>query len=185
MLILTEIDKRLARIKRHKRVRKNISGRSERPRLCIFRSLKHIYAQVIDDNKGITLASLSTLNPEIKGKEKYQGNIKAADMLGSLLAKKLEEKGIKKPTKGLSPGRFFYYFINCSAIWTAFNAAPFRRLSETTHITRPFSVEISSLILPTKTSSFPSANKGRGYSNFSGLSITLIPGKALNISRVL
>ncbi|MBA7498233.1 50S ribosomal protein L18 [subsurface metagenome] len=96
MLILTEIDRRLARIKRHKRVRKNISGSSERPRLCIFRSLKHIYAQVIDDKKGTTLVSLSTLGPEIKGKGKYQGNVKAAEMLGSLLAKKLEEKGIKK-----------------------------------------------------------------------------------------
>jgi len=96
VLILAEIDKRLARIKRHKRVRKNISGSSERPRLCIFRSLKHIYAQVIDDKEGITLVSLSTLNPEIKRKEKYQGNIKAAKTLGSLLAKKLEEKGIKK-----------------------------------------------------------------------------------------
>lgn len=96
MLILTEISKRLARIKRHKRVRKNISGSSEKPRLCIFRSLKHIYAQVIDDREGITLVSLSTLNPEIKGKEKYQGNIKAAETLGRLLAKKLEEKGIKK-----------------------------------------------------------------------------------------
>ncbi len=96
MLILTEIDRRLARIKRHKRVRKNISGSSERPRLCIFRSLKHIYAQVIDDKKGTTLVSLSTLDPEIKGKGKYQGNVKVAEMLGSLLAKKLEEKGIKK-----------------------------------------------------------------------------------------
>ena len=96
MLILTEIERRLARIKRHKRVRKNISGSSERPRLCIFRSLRHIYAQVIDDKKGTTLVSLSTLDPEIKGKGKYQGNVKAAEMLGSLLAKKLEEKGIKK-----------------------------------------------------------------------------------------
>ena len=96
MLILTEIDKRLARIKRHKRVRKSISGSSERPRLCIFRSLKHIYAQVIDDKEGITLVSLSTLDPEIKKREKYQGNMKAARVLGSLLAKKLEEKGIKK-----------------------------------------------------------------------------------------
>lgn len=96
MLTLTEVDKRLARIKRHKRVRKNISGSSERPRLCIFRSIKHIYAQVIDDKKGVTLVSLSTLNPEREGKEKYQGNIKAAEMLGNLLAKKLKEKGIKK-----------------------------------------------------------------------------------------
>jgi len=96
VLTLAKISKRLARIKRHKRVRKDISGSGERPRLCIFRSLKHIYAQVIDDRKGITLVSLSTLNPEIKRKEKYQGNIKTAEMLGSLLAKKLEEKGIKK-----------------------------------------------------------------------------------------
>ena len=93
---MTEIDRRLARIKRHKRVRKNISGSSERPRLCIFRSLRHMYAQVIDDREGITLVSLSTLDPEIKKKEKYQGNIKAAKVLGSLLGKKLEKKGIKK-----------------------------------------------------------------------------------------
>jgi large subunit ribosomal protein L18 len=96
VLILAEIDRRLARIKRHKRVRKNISGSNERPRLCIFRSLKHIYAQVINDKEGTTLVSLSTLDPEIKGKEKYQGNVKTAEILGSLLAKKLEEKGIKK-----------------------------------------------------------------------------------------
>ncbi len=96
MLILTEINKRLARIKRHKRVRKNIFGNSEKPRLCIFRSLKHLYAQVIDDEKGITLVSLSTLDPEIKGKGKYLGNVKAAEMLGNLLAKKLKEKSIEK-----------------------------------------------------------------------------------------
>ncbi len=55
-----------------------------------------MYAQVVDDKKGVTLVSLSTLNPEIKGKEKYQGNIKAAEILGNLLAKKLKGKGIKK-----------------------------------------------------------------------------------------
>jgi len=93
---LTEINKKLARLKRHKRVRKEIWGKSTRPRLCIFRSLKHTYAQVIDDEKGITLVSSSTHNPEIKDKVKYQGNIKAAEMLGSLLVKKLKEKGIKK-----------------------------------------------------------------------------------------
>jgi len=96
VLRLIERDKRVARLKRHRRVRKNISGSSERPRLCIFRSLKHMYAQVIDDKEGITLVSLSTLDPEIEKKEKYQGNLKAAKILGSLLAKKLEKKGIKK-----------------------------------------------------------------------------------------
>jgi len=91
---LAEKNKNLARLKRHRRVRKDVWGCNDRPRLCIFRSLKHIYAQVIDDEKGITLVSLSTLNPEIKEKVKYQGNIKAAEMLGSILAKKLKEKGI-------------------------------------------------------------------------------------------
>jgi len=91
---LAEKNKNFARLKRHRRVRKDVWGCNDRPRLCIFRSLKHIYAQVIDDEKGITLVSLSTLNPEIKEKVKYQGNIKAAEMLGSILAKKLKEKGI-------------------------------------------------------------------------------------------
>jgi len=94
--MLIEINKKLARLKRHKRVRKEIWGDSKRPRLCIFRSLKHTYAQIIDDEKGITLVSSSTLDSEIRDKVKYQGNIKAAEMLGSLLVKKLKEKGIKK-----------------------------------------------------------------------------------------
>jgi len=93
---LAEINKKLARLKRHKKVRKEIWGSSERPRLCIFRSLKHTYAQVIDDEKRITLVSSSTLNSEIRDKVKYQGNIKAAEMLGGLLVRKLKEKGIKK-----------------------------------------------------------------------------------------
>ena len=93
---MAEINKKLARLKRHKKVRKEIWGSSERPRLCIFRSLKHTYAQVIDDEKRITLVSSSTLNSEIRDKVKYQGNIKAAEMLGGLLVRKLKEKGIKK-----------------------------------------------------------------------------------------
>lgn len=96
MQILAEVNKKLARLKRHKRIRKAIWGRNEKPRLCIFRSLKHIYAQVIDDERGRTLVSASTLDPEIKNKVKYTGNIKAAEMLGILLAKKMKEKGIKK-----------------------------------------------------------------------------------------
>lgn len=91
-----EVNRRLARIKRHKRVRKNIFGTNKKPRLCIFRSSRHIYAQVIDDEKGISLVSSSTLDLEIKEKVKYHGNIKAAEMLGDLLAKKLKEKGIKE-----------------------------------------------------------------------------------------
>jgi len=94
--ILAEVNKKLARLKRHRRIRKVIWGNNEKPRLCIFRSLKHIYAQVIDDERGRTLVSASTLDPEIKNKVKYTGNIKAAEMLGILLAQKMKDKGIKK-----------------------------------------------------------------------------------------
>jgi len=82
----------VARIKRHQRVRKNISGTSERPRLNVYRSLNHIYAQIIDDTKGITLVSASSLD---KGFEGYGGNIDGAKAVGNAVAKKALEKGIK------------------------------------------------------------------------------------------
>ena len=65
--MITKIDKNKARLKRHLRVRKKISGTAERPRLSVFRSAKHIYAQLIDDEKGVTLASASTLDKELRG----------------------------------------------------------------------------------------------------------------------
>lgn len=89
-------EKRLARIRRHKRVRKKVSGTPERPRLCVFRSLRHIYAQIIDDEHGVTLAAASTLSPEIRDKIKTGGNIEAAKLVGQLIAKKALEKGIKR-----------------------------------------------------------------------------------------
>ncbi len=81
-----------ARIKRHMRVRKNISGSAERPRLNVYRSLNHIYAQIIDDTKGITLVSASSMDKDFSG---YGGNIEAAKAVGNLVAKKALEKGIK------------------------------------------------------------------------------------------
>jgi len=85
------------RIRRKKRVRKKVFGTPDRPRLSVYRSLKHIYAQIIDDTKGHTLVSCSTLSPElreeIKGKTK---NKEAAKKVGFLLAKKALENGIKK-----------------------------------------------------------------------------------------
>jgi len=93
---LVEVNKKLARLKRHRRIRNKIRGNSERPRLCVYRSLKHIYAQVIDDEEGRTLLAASTLDPGIKDRIKYGGNIKAAEQLGSLLAKRLKEKGIEQ-----------------------------------------------------------------------------------------
>lgn len=88
--------KRKARTRRHKRVRKKIFGTPERLRLCVFRSLRHIYAQLIDDTKGDTMLAVSTLSPEIKGEIKYGGNIEAARKVGLLLARKAKEKGIEK-----------------------------------------------------------------------------------------
>ena len=82
----------VARMKRHQRVRKNISGTSERPRLSVYRSLNNIYAQIIDDTKGITLVSASSLD---KGFEAYGGNIDGAKAVGNAVAKKALEKGIK------------------------------------------------------------------------------------------
>ena len=89
-------DKVRARLRRHKRVRKKIFGTPERPRLCVFRSLRHIYAQIIDDTVGRTLVAASTLSPELRGKLKTGGNIEAARYVGELIAKKALEKGIKK-----------------------------------------------------------------------------------------
>ena len=86
--------KNVARLRRHKRVRKLISGTPARPRLCVFRSLKNIYAQIIDDVNGVTLASASTLDAELKGSN--GGNKEAAHAVGKLVAAKAIEKGIKE-----------------------------------------------------------------------------------------
>ncbi len=81
-----------ARIRRHQRVRAKISGTSDCPRLNVFRSLNNIYAQIIDDTKGTTLVSASTLDKEFEG---ATGNCEAAKKVGLLVAKKALEKGIE------------------------------------------------------------------------------------------
>ena len=85
-----------ARLRRKKRVRSRIQGTPERPRLNVFRSLKHIYAQAVVDTTGQTLASASTMSPELRGTLKYAGNVEAAKKVGELIAKKCLEKGIPK-----------------------------------------------------------------------------------------
>lgn len=82
----------VARLKRHQRVRKNISGSAERPRLNVYRSLNHIYAQIIDDTKGITLVSVSSMDKDFTANG---GNIEGAKAVGNAVAKKALEKGIK------------------------------------------------------------------------------------------
>lgn len=84
------------RLRRHKRVRKKVFGTPERPRLCVFRSNKHIYAQIIDDTIGHTLVSASTLDPELREKLQKTWNKEAAREVGKLIAKRALEKGIKK-----------------------------------------------------------------------------------------
>lgn len=85
------IDKKANRVKRHIRVRAKISGTPDCPRLNVFRSAKHIYAQLIDDTKGVTLCSASTLE---KGFEGFGGNAEAAKKVGQKLAERAKEKGI-------------------------------------------------------------------------------------------
>lgn len=86
--------KNTIRLKRHWRLRKNINGTAERPRLNVFRSLNNIYAQVIDDQNGVTLVSASSLDKEIKGQNVSGGNAESAKLVGALVAKRAIEKGI-------------------------------------------------------------------------------------------
>jgi large subunit ribosomal protein L18 len=84
-----------ARARRRKRVRKRVQGTPERPRLSVFRSLRHTYAQVIVDTTGQTLVSASTLSREIRGELTRTGNTEAAKKVGEIIARKSIERGIK------------------------------------------------------------------------------------------
>ena len=86
-------DSNKARIKRHNRVRNKISGTPERPRLNVFRSAKHIYAQLIDDINGVTLVAASSLEKDFEGNG---GNKEAARKVGEMIAKRAAEKGISQ-----------------------------------------------------------------------------------------
>lgn len=94
--MLKKPDRKTLRQKRRLRVRKKVMGTPERPRLNVFRSLKHIYAQVIDDTRGVTLAAASTLSPELRGGLAKGSDREAASAVGRLIAQKALQKGIKK-----------------------------------------------------------------------------------------
>ena len=85
-----------ARLRRHRRVRKRVSGTSERPRLNVFRSIYHIYAQVIDDVSGCTLVAASSNDRELRDQAKGLKRSEQADLVGKALAQRALEKGIKK-----------------------------------------------------------------------------------------
>ena len=88
-----KVSSNVERLKRHKRVRAKISGTAARPRLCVFRSLQHIYAQLIDDGKGATLACASSLEKEFEG---YGGNKDAAEKVGKAIAERARALGIEQ-----------------------------------------------------------------------------------------
>ncbi len=90
--MIKQIDKKKARAKRHLRVRKKVSGTPARPRLCVFRSAKHIYAQIIDDCSARTLVSASSLDKTFSGNG---GNIDGAHKVGEMIAKRALDAGIE------------------------------------------------------------------------------------------
>ncbi len=106
---MAKLSRREKRIRRHKRIRKKVFGTPERPRLAVYRSLNHFYAQIIDDTQGKTLVSASTLDPEyVKLAGKRGGkSIEAATNLAQVLVKKALDKGIKKVV--FDRGGFMYH----------------------------------------------------------------------------
>ncbi len=103
----TKSKKQLARLRRRKHIRKNIYGTVDKPRLSVFRSLKHIYIQVIDDESGRTLVSASTLDKELKGTLKGLNRFDQAGKVGEILAERMLEKSIK--TAVFDRGGYLYH----------------------------------------------------------------------------
>lgn len=93
--MINKPDSNKIRMKKHLRVRKKIAGTPDCPRLCVFRSNANIYAQVIDDTTGSTLASASTLDSDVKAQVSYAGNVEGAKLVGKLVAERAIDKGIK------------------------------------------------------------------------------------------
>ena len=95
------------RAKKHRRLRNHISGTAERPRLAVFRSNNHMYAQIIDDTVGNTLVAASTLDKEVKAELEKTNNVEAAAHLGTVIAKKALDKGIEEVV--FDRGGFIYH----------------------------------------------------------------------------
>ncbi len=92
----TQKSKHVRQLRRRNHVRSGITGTPQRPRLTVFRSSKHIYAQLIDDLAGVTLASASSLSPDVRKDMPYGGNVKGAQVVGQRIAAAAKEKGIDK-----------------------------------------------------------------------------------------
>lgn len=85
-----------ARLKRKKRIRKKLVGTGNRPRLCVFRSARHIYAQVIDDSRGQTLAAASSMEKDVRENPESKNKVTAANNVGKIIGQRAIEKGLKK-----------------------------------------------------------------------------------------
>ena len=94
--MITKKSRNLARLKRHRRIRNRVVGTPERPRLSVFRSLKHMYAQVIDDTQGRTLAAASTLDPSLRDSLATLPKVEEAARVGALVAERARAAGITK-----------------------------------------------------------------------------------------
>jgi large subunit ribosomal protein L18 len=105
--MITPTDRSKERRRIHKRIRAKISGNSSRPRLCVYRSRNNMYAQVIDDSQGKTLATASTIEKEIKNDLKHTGNIEASKLLGKKIAERAKAKGIE--TVVFDRGGYLYH----------------------------------------------------------------------------
>jgi len=88
--------RKLVTAKRHKRIRVTLSGPSDKPRLAVYRSTKHIYAQIIDDTKGVTLAAAGSVEAVVKAQMSHGGNVEASKVIGKLVAERAKEAGISK-----------------------------------------------------------------------------------------
>ena len=94
--MISKIDKNAIRVARHQRQRHYFGGTPERPRLNVYRSLKHIYAQVIDDVQGVTIAAASTVEADIKAQLEGKDKKQAAELVGETVAKRAKDKGVEK-----------------------------------------------------------------------------------------
>lgn len=94
--MIKKVDRKDIRRKKHLSVRKKIHGTEERPRMSVYRSVNHIYVQIINDDLGVTLVAASSLDPEFKESGLSGGNIEGAKKVGELIAKKADGKGISK-----------------------------------------------------------------------------------------
>lgn len=94
--MIKKIDKNSVRVSRHKKIRLNLAGTSERPRLCVYRSTSNIYAQIIDDTKGTTLVSVSSLEKALADSIKGKTKSEVASFIGETIAKRAIEAGIKQ-----------------------------------------------------------------------------------------